>query len=236
MVKSIFSPMPLNDFNNYDGYWAQRSNDGLVNNVLPRHKWIADRIPDGASAIDIGCGDGSFLAYLRSRNPASSLFGADISAVAIARLKERKIEGVRIDGTKPLRELAGRDFDFVTLMEVLEHTVEAEALFTEALAFNPKRIFVTIPNTGFIMYRLRLMFGGRFPVTTIVYHMKEHVRFWTVKDFKQWAAAVGCKVTACAAQEGCYNPLIRFFHLRFPALFASQVIYEIIPFAQPTKP
>jgi len=231
-ITSIFSPMPLNDFGDYDNYWTQRLATGLPGTVLPRYQWIADRIPDGASVIDIGCGDGAFLAYLRSRNPSSTLFGVDIAATAIARLKERGIEGARIDGSTPLRGVANRDMDVAVLMEVLEHTVEAEALFKEALSFTPRQIFVTLPNAGFIVHRLRLMFGGRFPVTTILYHVKEHVRFWTVRDFRQWASAMGCHVTACAGQAGGRNPLSRLIVQHFPSLFAAQVIFELTPLSK----
>ena len=228
IYSSIFSPMPLNDFDGYDAYWAQRITDG-VPDVLPRFVWIASRIPEGASVVDVGCGNGAFLAYLKSRNPALSLFGVDIAEAAVTCLKQHGINGARIDGTKSLRNLVGHDVDIAVVMEVLEHVDEAEALFNEVLALNPKRIFVTIPNAGYLIHRLRLMFGGRFPVTSIAYHVKEHLRFWTVKDFRQWAAAMGCDVTMCVGQEWRREPLRRFLTRRFPALFAAQVIFEVVP-------
>jgi len=221
--------MPLNDFNDYDDYWKRRVTQGVSHTVIPRYTWVAERIPDGDSVIDIGCGDGAFLAYLKSRNPASPLFGIDISEEAISHLKERGIDGVRTDGTIPLRKLVDRDFDIVVLMEVLEHMSEAEAFFKEVLALNPKRIFVSIPNVGYLPYRLRLMFGGRFPATTILYHIKEHLRFWTVNDFRQWAGVMGCDVARCAGQENSRSAFGRFLARRFPSLFSYQVIYELTP-------
>lgn len=220
--------MPLNDFDGYDAYWAQRITDGIPE-VLPRFAWIAARIPKGASVVDVGCGNGAFLAYLKSRNPTLSLFGVDIAEAAIKCLKQCGISGAQIDGTTSLRNLVGHDVDTAVVMEVLEHVGEAEVLFKEVLALNPKQIFVTIPNAGYLIHRLRLMFGGRFPVTAIAYHVKEHLRFWTVKDFRQWAAAMGCDVVACVGQEWRREPLRRFIIRRFPELFAAQVIFEIVP-------
>jgi methionine biosynthesis protein MetW len=221
--------MPLNDFKDYDDYWTQRAKTSPQQVVLHRFVSIADRIPDGSSVIDIGCGDGAFLAYLKEHRPKSIVFGMDISANAVSFLKKREINGAAITAGKSLREIAGRDFDYVVMMEVIEHVHDAEGLFLQALRFNPKTLFITIPNTGYIMHRLRLMFGGRFPITYIIYHMKEHIRFWTVKDFIQWAESMGCKVVCYRGQEKTINPLRLYLIRHFPSLFAAQMIYEVEP-------
>lgn len=73
------------------------------------------------------------------------------------------------------------------------------------------------------------MFGGRFPITTIIYHMKEHLRFWTPKDFDEWAKTVGLKVDATHGQFVRGDAIVKFFIKKFPKLFASQIIYECSP-------
>jgi 2-polyprenyl-3-methyl-5-hydroxy-6-metoxy-1,4-benzoquinol methylase len=153
----------------------------------------------------------------------------DSSTNAISLLKQRGINGAVIIAEKTLREIAGGDFDYVVMMEVIEHVQDAERLFLQALQFNPKTIFITIPNTGYIMHRLRLMFGGRFPITFIVYHMKEHIRFWTVKDFIQWIESMNCTVHRYTGQERTANPLRLYLIRHFPSLFAAQMIYEVKP-------
>ena len=57
--------------------------------------------------------------------------------------------------------------------------------------------------------------------------MKEHIRFWTVKDFHQWVESFNCRVTATWGQERTSNPLRLFLLRHFPALFAAQVVYRV---------
>lgn len=113
------------------------------------------------------------------------------------------------------------------MMEVIEHIVDAEDLMHQVMEMNPSRIFITIPNVGCIKHRLRLMFGGRFPITSIFYHMKEHVRFWTVKDFKQWSKAMGLHIISIHGQFDQGDKLVKFVVKKWPTLFADRVVYEL---------
>ena len=223
----LFGPMPLNEFRDYDEYWDKRGSDHAKPQILHRFVDITNRIEAGTSVLDIGCGDGVFLAYLMEKKPACEVFGLDLSVKAVAALQARGIAGRVIEEGRALRQLVDRDFQNVVMMEVIEHVHNAEGLLAQALAFNPKRIFITIPNAGFFVHRARLMFGGRFPVTAIVFHVKEHIRFWTVKDFYHWADHHGCEVIACVGQERTTNWLKLFLLRLSPALFAGQVIFEL---------
>lgn len=65
----ITRPAPLLEFEDYDAYWKSRINDGLTARILDRHIVIEKSIPDGESVLDIGCGDGTFLRYLKKVSP-----------------------------------------------------------------------------------------------------------------------------------------------------------------------
>jgi methionine biosynthesis protein MetW len=223
----LSGPMPLQDFSDYDEYWNKRKTDDPDPVVLHRSIYIASRIPAGSSVLDIGCGDGAFLAYLKQVKPTCDLFGVDLSEEAILALEARGVSGAVIRKGETLKQMVGRDFENVVLMEVIEHVHDAEELLAEALALNPSRIFITIPNAGYIIHRARLMFGGRFPVTAIVFHVKEHIRFWTVKDFYQWADYMGCEILSCIGQERTGNKFKLFMMRLSPALFAGQLIFEL---------
>jgi 2-polyprenyl-3-methyl-5-hydroxy-6-metoxy-1,4-benzoquinol methylase len=108
-------------------------------------------------------------------------------------------------------------------MEVIEHVADAESIVRQAQQMHPRRIIITTPNMGFILNRLRLLLG-RTPVTVILYHMREHLRFWTVKDFRQWADVLGMEVVRIAAQN--YK---RWIARTWPSLFCRQIIYECVP-------
>jgi methionine biosynthesis protein MetW len=220
-------PAPLDEFASYDEYWDQRAQQGFRDppHVMMRYRCVSERIPDGARVLDVGCGDGGFLAHLKKQRPSCEVLGADVSARSVAMLSERGIPGLVLDPARPLREQIDGSFDYVVLMEVIEHIVDAESVIRDVCRFNPKRIFVSVPNMGFIFNRIRLMFGGRMPITVIVYHMREHVRFWTVKDFHEWAEVMGLEVKGVFGQHGYIPALVE----HFPALFARAVVYELAP-------
>ncbi len=218
--------MPLNEFRDYDEYWEKRKNVPL----LHRYQVVADRINDGSRVIDIGCGEGTFLEYLLSKKSNCRVFGLDVSSVAIRRLREKGIHGAVIGEVEPSSIFDG-ECDYVVLMEVLEHVQDAEGLFLTAATFKPKSIFVSIPNSGYILNRLRLLFG-RFPITAIVFHMKEHIRFWTVRDFKEWTYHLGWYVHSCVGQERAQKCLPRMLLRIWPEMFANQVIFEVRPLSQ----
>lgn len=228
---AIWGPAPLNEFADYDEYWDRRSQAEDMDRYLPRNELITKHIPDGASVLDIGCGDGVFLSYLKQQRANADVFGVDVSSKAIAMLRKRGLNGMVINPNRSLRSQIDRPFDYVVLMEVLEHVRDAESLCRQTLDFHPKRVFVTIPNMGFIINRLRLFIGGRMPVTVIVFHMREHIRFWTVKDFKQWAGVLGFEVKSISCRynrKSAYvfnKTIVRWF----PGLFGRQLVYELMP-------
>jgi methionine biosynthesis protein MetW len=225
--RQITRPAPLEEFHDYDQYWEARVRDGRQEPILDRYRTIAKLLPTNASVLDIGCGDGAFLRYLRTCRKDCRLAGADISSVAIEELRASGITAWPINKTTPLQEQLSGFWDVVVLMEVIEHVPDAEELIREVLGLRPSRIFVTIPNVGFLPYRLRLMFAGRFPITSIFYHMKEHLRFWTVKDFLEWAPSVGTTVVSYHGQVDRGDSLARWMGRRFPSLFSDRMIYEL---------
>jgi len=219
----LFGPAPLKEFADYDEYWANRRAQGRVMPFLPRYEVVSGMIPDGASVLDIGCGGGDFLLYLKQHRPNCKLFGVDISRPAIELLRERGLDGCVLDPATSLAAQLGRDYEYVVLMEVIEHVADAESIVRQAQQMHPRRIIITTPNMGFILNRLRLLLG-RTPVTVILYHMREHLRFWTVKDFRQWADVLGMEVVRIAAQN--YK---RWIARTWPSLFCRQIIYECVP-------
>ncbi len=71
--------------------------------------------------------------------------------------------------------------------------------------------------------RLRLAIFGRFPTTNCIMHIKEHVRHWTPKDFKEWVAKEKLKVIRVEGQYGCpFTPW-----RKWPSLFAKGIVYVL---------
>lgn len=108
------------------------------------------------------------------------------------------------------------------LASVLEHIPEAEVFFNESYRYAKKYMFVIIPNTGYWINRIRLGIFGKGPITHVIYHIKEHLRFWTVADFLHWAKVLNYRVEYYMGVRG-----VPVLYEVAPRLFASTVLYVV---------
>lgn len=213
----------MRDFDDYDDYWEQR---GAIGTVFERWVRTVDELPEEGSLLDFGCGSGEFLAYLRSRRPNLKVKGVDYSAKSVEMVRRA---GFDADVLDILRDDLEDKFDFITCFEVLEHIPEAEKAMRKLRQACAKRMYVSVPNVGCIGCRLRLGLFGRFPTTRCIMHIKEHVRFWTVRDFREWAQHYGMRVVKVYGVHGV-KPLPS---KKWPSLFASGVVYVLEPIRTP---
>lgn len=217
-LRNLWRPAPLREFSDYDDYWTER---GSTNHVFRRWVLAADLLPQEGTVLDVGSGSGEFLTYLRSRRPNLKLSGVDISERSAEMTRAAGFDARAID---LLKESLPQKFDFITCLEVIEHIPDAEIVVGRLRDACEKRLLISIPNVGYIGCRLRLLVFGRFPLTNCVMHIKEHVRFWSVRDFREWSSQLGLRVVSYRSARGL-GPMQRFW----PSLFASTVLYELEP-------
>ena len=219
-LKAWNAPLPLNDFEGYDGYWSDRNPEATDEQIHPRWKIAVAHIPDGATVLDVGCGVGTFMQYLKSRRPNVTVRGTDVSRRAVELCREKGLDAFQADlTTEPL----DRQYDYITGFEIIEHVHEAEKLLVTMRDATRKQLILSLPNTGYIEHRMRLALFGRFPNTQILLHAKEHIRFWTAKDFRDWVGHFGLRVVQIEGQWGL--PFLPW--RRRPKMFAPQVVYTL---------
>jgi len=174
----------------YEGYWERReAEDQLQLSYTEITELCVGIIASGSKVLDVGCGNGAFLRQLKQRKNVKEL-GIDISSKAIALARAEGINAKVVDVLREDIKTLG-EYDYVTAFEVLEHLPNPEVLLSVVRALG-KQILVTIPNTGYYLYRLRLLFG-RFPRQWIQ-HPAEHLRFWTLTDFQLTAKLSGYEI------------------------------------------
>ncbi len=217
-VRRYLAPLPLNDFEEYDGYWDER--ERYEPKIHPRWVLAAKKISDGATVLDVGCGTGGFLTYLVSQKPSVKVTGTDVSDRAVKVARAAGLNAFQADLT---REPISGEYDYVTCFETIEHIHEAEKVLVSMRDVTRRQLIMSLPNLGYVGHRVRLGVFGQFPNTALAFHAKEHIRHWTVKDFVYWAGVFGLRVVQVEGQQGFrYLPW-----RRFPALFSGQVVYTL---------
>ena len=164
---------------------------------------IADSVPAGARVLDIGCGDGALLAYLRDSKDVDAR-GIDVSAANVAGAVARGLSVVQGDADADLGDYPDGAVDMVLLSDTLQAMRSPATVLTELVRIG-NRAVVSFPNFGHWRVRASLVLGGRMPVTPslpVSWHETPNIHFCTIDDFRALAHALGLRVEAAAFLSG----------------------------------
>lgn len=229
VLQEIFGTMPFpsnkSTFDpDYNDYWRDRISTNVVIEPTLRRAGIIERFLDaGDSVLDIGCGTGETLGHLREARSIEGT-GLDISTTALEQVSTMGFRTICLDLTDPSSNLECQ-YDHIILFGVAEHVLNTEMLMLNLQGKFRKGLYVAIPNLGYIAHRFRMLFG-RFPLTYIT-DMREHIRYWTVRDFLDWTDWLGFKKPEIIGVRG----KVKLFNAptRWPSLWASDVIFRFPP-------
>ncbi len=200
----------------YETYWAERE----PGSVQARFEILAGQLDRGETLLDVGCGDGAMLEYLaRERGIRGS--GLDISTRAVEAALRRGVDA-RVQTLADFRRDTTARFDHVVMSEVLEHVPDPESFVRDGWALATRALWLTFPNIAYFPHRLRLL-CGRFPVQWVAFP-GEHLRFWSVPDFRRWLAALGLPASAWYPTNGV---TVAGLHRAWPNLLANQILVRI---------
>lgn len=141
--------------------------------------------PDNKKILDIGCGDGQSLSYLKSVGYQACGVEANRHLVATAQAKGLDV----MPGTIESAPLPKAEFDIIMANQLIEHVTNLEAFFANvrpALKDDGKLILST-PNGNSIYRR----FAGR---QWINWHIPYHQQIFTKKSIKLIAKRYGWKI------------------------------------------
>jgi methionine biosynthesis protein MetW len=156
-------------------------------------KWIE---PD-SRVLDLGCGDGTLLSYLKAHKSVNGV-GLEIDADNIQCCIDRGVNVIEQDIDKGLNNFQSSSFDTVLLAQTIQALSRPDALLDEMLRIGKKGI-VTFPNFGNWKSRVFLACVGRMPVSEFMPHEwynTPNIHFCTVKDFDKLCVDKGIRVLA----------------------------------------
>jgi methionine biosynthesis protein MetW len=155
---------------------------------------IAGWIGEGANVLDLGCGDGSLLAYLaRERNARG--YGVEIGDAGVRASIGAGVNVIQRDLEGGLKGFADDAFDCVILSQTLQAMKRIETIIAEMLRVGREAI-VSFPNFGHWRHRLQIL-RGRMPVSeSLPYQWFDtpNVHLCTVADFDAFLAERGLEV------------------------------------------
>ena len=151
------------------------------------HYYARQLTGSNRDVLDLGCGQGFFAEELKKDN--NRVTGVDVLPAADRNDSlERYFRADLDDGIKPvIEELAGKRFDRVLLLDVLEHLKNPERLLNQCRdVLKPDgAVVVSLPNVANITVRLMLLLGN-FDYTERGILDRTHLRFFTRKTARQF--------------------------------------------------
>jgi methionine biosynthesis protein MetW len=164
--------------------------------VVPRADLdlIESWVPMGAKVLDLGCGDGSFLARLMKTRKATG-YGVDIDDTNVQRSVNNGINVIQQDLEAGLAMFEDHAFDVVILSQTLQAMHNTERILNE-IARVGKEGVVSFPNFGH-WYHLWSIALGRMPVSKQMpyeWYNTPNIHLCTVKDFEALVDQIGYRV------------------------------------------
>lgn len=181
---------------------------------------IAAWIPHGASVLDLGCGDGSLLRYLKSEREVRG-YGVEISDAGIVACVQNGVNVIQNDLDSGLKDFESHSFDFVILSQTLQATRHTEPLIQEILRVGREGI-VSFPNFGYWKNRLDVLLGNMPISKELPYQWYDtpNVHLCTFHDFEQLCAQLQVQILDRRVMSGRDEVQL------LPNLLGSMAVYR----------
>lgn len=155
---------------------------------------IAAWVRPESRVLDLGCGDGTLLKYLKLQRGVAG-YGVEIDDSRVLACVKNGVNVIQGDLERGLAEFEDRSFDYVILSQTLQAVKNSERIIRDMLRVGREGI-VTFPNFGYWKNRLHVV-RGRMPVSdNLPYQWFDtpNVHLCTLADFERFCAERGIRI------------------------------------------
>ena len=148
---------------------------------------IAGWVNFGSKVLDLGCGDGTLLQFLRSSLEVKG-YGVEKDDANWLACMQNGNNVIQTDLEAGLSGFEDQSFDTVILSQTLQAMHNTEEIVQEMLRVG-REIIVTFPNFGYWRNRLQIASGGHMPVSKDLpfqWFDTPNVHLCTINDFDQF--------------------------------------------------
>ncbi len=177
-------------------------------------------VPAGSRVLDLGCGNGEFLAWLKA-NKGCTGYGVEIDDAGVLGCTQRGVDVIQLNLEEGLALFDDASFDVVLQIDTLQNLRNTEKMLKETARVGRIGI-VSFPNFAHWANRFRVL-AGRMPVTKALpyeWYDTPNIRVGTFADFEVLARKTGLVVTDAFGLQG--GEVVR----AWPNLLASVAVFK----------
>ena len=165
---------------------------------------ISQIIQDNKKVLDVGCGDGTLMEYLKNHQK-NDVRGLEPQKTYVQECISKGLSVIEGDAEKDLVQFPKQSFDYVVLSQTLQAFLNPEEVLNQLLRIGKKTI-VSIPNFGFWKVRLHLLFKGTMPITKNLpneWYNTPNLHMCTIQDFVNFCNKKNIKIdkSMCLTNE-----------------------------------
>jgi methionine biosynthesis protein MetW len=156
---------------------------------------IAAWIEPGSRVLDLGCGEGDLLGFLKREKGVKGT-GIESSEAKVTKCIEKGVQVLQGDITEEVHDYPDNTFDYVILSQTLQQVLQPDLLIKDLLRVG-KKIIVSFPNFSYWTIRLQILFFGYAPKNRQLpyeWYNTPNIRIITINDFRRFVRKTGCEV------------------------------------------
>ena len=189
---------------------------------------IAELIEKNKKVLDVGCGDGSLMEFLK-KNKNINIRGLEISKNKVQECIAKGLTVIEGNAERDLKQFPDKSFDYVVLSQTLQAFLDPELVLKELLRVG-KQAIVTIPNFGYWKIRMHLLLKGTMPITKTLpdeWYNTPNIHMCSIKDFFNFVKSRDIKIFKSLAINNKNASIISDSNLTIKNLFADLGIFLI---------
>ncbi|MEO6561965.1 MAG: methionine biosynthesis protein MetW [Nitrosospira sp.] len=163
---------------------------------------IAAWVKPCAKVLDLGCGDGSLLRFLRDTRNVRG-YGVEIDDANVLACFNNGVNVIQSDLESGLLSFESGSFDYIVLSQTLQAVKNTENIVKEMLRVSKEGI-VSFPNFGYWKNRLQVLFGHMPVSETLPYQWFEtpNIHNCTLGDFEEFCHQHGARILERRVMNG----------------------------------